>query len=357
MVCFCKNTASDLAQVLGSLDVQDDPGASDDMQAVLSLGDWLTGVGQPAAPFVQDSSWLDLSLPVPSLSASAIATISAIATLRAQVMAQLGIDLLVPGQATAFVRLAATLATRLDAMASLNLSLGVGAWSKLAAVAKAASDVQQAISQGVFEPAPPSQDNAQWETFGSQLKPLLPLLSLSTQLGLNLSASFTAELSAMIGAIVKVQMPQLPVPAINLMATLSASLTAIAQLKLALGVDPIEAGFAEARAMVTAQVTAVAQSSGGLPDLLALLPELDVPPDLSFVTAANVSAAMSVNATALAALNWQVPSAVSLPVVSVGLPIASLSAQLSAAFGLSPSPRPCGGTCDAAALLSATLKV
>jgi hypothetical protein len=344
---------------LDSLDVQGDFAASEDMQAVQSVGDWLKGAGQPGVPWTPDPAWLELSLPVPAVSASAIATISAIASLRAQLTAQLGIDLLVPGQATAFVRLAATLAARLEAVASanaaMNLSHGVAAWAKLASVATAAADVGEAISQGVFEPGEPNPDSAEWQKLGSQLKPLLPLLSLSAQLGLNLSASFTSELSAMVGAIVKIQLPRLSAPAINLMATLSASFNAVAQLKLVLGVDPLEAGFAEVQAMAADRVNEVVQQAGGSAALLALV--TDPQPDLTFVTPANVSAAMAINAAALAALNWKVPAAAALPIVSVGLPIASLSAQLNAAFGLSASARPCGGTCDAAALLSATLKV
>ena len=111
--------------------------------------------------------------------------------------------------------------------------------------------------------------------------------------------------------------------------------------------------------MVSARVDAVAQMAMSmgvdLPDIAASLPAPGATPGASaLATAANVSAVMSLNAQALASLDMALPAAASLPVLTVGLPTASISAQL-AAMGFAPSTAPCGGMCDARSLLNATL--
>ena len=84
----------------------------------LSLSAWLNLRGLPALP------WMPLThLARPAAAAAcnstlrAVATISALASLRAQVLAQFGLDLLIPGQALAFARIVATMNARLSLMA------------------------------------------------------------------------------------------------------------------------------------------------------------------------------------------------------------------------------------------------
>ena len=355
MVCFCKTTASQLGLLLPSLNVS----ASLDLDADVQLAaNWLAGLGLPAPPWAFDLSWLQLQLPTIALSASAIATISAAASLRAQVMAQLGIDLLIPGQANAFARLVATLTARLQASAGIGIGVGLGVWPALAAQLSAIARVEAALSMGLFV-SMPSFNLGLWQPFLIQLRAILPMISLSAQLGLNLSANFSADLSAMISAIVRIQMPQVPIGTMSFMASLSASLSAIAQLRLSLGVDPLQVGLPAIRAMISARLRVLARlclsvMGMNLSGLLALLPSLQVTINPGFATAASISAVMSLNASALASLNWSVPVAASLPVLTIGLPALTLSAQLSAAFGLSASLSPCGAICDAGAIMSAS---
>src|ERR1700692_4126638 len=125
MVCFCKDAMSKLQLTLPKLDVAADASLALDMSASLAmdmqlLANWLGQFGLPAAPWEPDEAWLDLELPTLSLSASAMATLSAFAQLRVGALG-LGIDLLVPGQANAFARLVATVSARLAAMLSATL--------------------------------------------------------------------------------------------------------------------------------------------------------------------------------------------------------------------------------------------
>jgi hypothetical protein len=98
-----------------------------------------------------------------------------------------------------------------------------------------------------------------------------------------------------------------------------------------------------------------------LSELLALLVRLPRPEFCATLMAppAVVHAAASItargNAAALASINWQVPPLTALPVLSIGLPVVALTAQLKAALGISASVTPCGATCDAATLLRASL--
>src|ERR1700761_6743265 len=124
MVCFCKQTMEQLQLALPRLDVAASATLSADAQMQVqmqALANWLGRFGLPAAPWEPDETWLDLELPTLSLSGRAMATLSAFAQLRAGALA-LGIDLLVPGQANAFTRLAATLDARLSAMLAVSAS-------------------------------------------------------------------------------------------------------------------------------------------------------------------------------------------------------------------------------------------
>jgi hypothetical protein len=371
MVCFCHNTMARLQLALPQLSVSADLDLDIAFAADLRLiASWMASFGLPAAPWEPDEAWLDLQLPSLSLSASAMATISAFAQLRADVLAQFGIDLLIPGQAAGFIRLAATLNARLEAMLSADLSLGLSlgvnanAWIQLSATLTAVAQVEAALSLGLF-PAPPSGPPlALWRPFLIRLRVLLPLIAASIQLGLDLRADISLQLSAMLRVMLRIQLPSLSLPALQLSASLTAALSAVAQLRLALNIDPLTIGLPAVHAMVAARVGVTArlvQSSLGisLSALLALLlrlPRLEFSASL-MATPATVNMAMSINAQALAAIDWQVPLAASLPVLSIGLPTIALTAQLSAALDLSASLSPCGATCDAASLLRGSVAV
>lgn len=363
MVCFCKTTATRLGLLLPSLNVSAQAAASIQAHADLNaLAALLAALGLPAAPWVPERSWIDLALPMPRLNASAIATISAAAHLRAQVLAHFGIDLLIPGQANAFIRLAATLSARLSVMSpSLHLGLGLTVWPRLALTMQAIARVEAALTMGLFIPTAPAMSFAAWNPFVVRLRLLLPLLSLSANLGINLSANFAADLSLMLSAMVRIRMPTLPIPTMTLMASLSASLTAIAQLRLALGVNPLEIGLPAIHAMITARLQVVARlgmSMHGMDwrALLALLPRLKLEFNPGAIaTPAMVAAALTLNVHAVESINWNVPVAASLPILSVGLPILSLSLQLKETLALTATAAPCGAICDGQSLLSATL--
>src|SRR5207302_1831223 len=82
----------------------------------LGLSAWLNERCLPALPWQPEPAWLGLQLPALQLSAQAVATISALAQLRAQVQAQFGLDLLLPAHATALARIVATMNARLALM-------------------------------------------------------------------------------------------------------------------------------------------------------------------------------------------------------------------------------------------------
>jgi hypothetical protein len=189
-----------------------------------------------------------------------------------------------------------------------------------------------------------------------RLRALLPMIAISGQLGLSMSANLAVELGAMLRLMLRIPMPTMPALSLSLMASLTAALSAIAQLKLSLGIDPLVIGLPAVRLMVAERVTATAnaiqQSFGlSLPNLLAMLPRIEYCPTL-MAPPAVVNAAMALN---LPQLNWQVPAVADLPVLSLGLPVVAFTAQLSAALDIAPSLSPCGATCDAASVLSAAL--
>jgi hypothetical protein len=348
-----------LQLLLPSLNVS--ASASLSLHADMQLAaNWLGQFGLPAAPWQPDEAWLDLQLPTLTLSASAMATLSAFAQLRVMALS-LGIDLMVPQQATALARLTATLDARLSAMLaadpSLSLSLNVSAWMQLSAAMTACAQVQAALSLGLFPTPPAGPPLALWRPFLFRLRALLPMIAIVMQLNLSASANLSADLSAMLRGMLQIRLPSLPSASLSLMASLTAGLSAVAQLRLSLGIDPLTVGLPAVTAMVNAQLTATAQmvmsvTGFALPNLLAMLPRIEFCPTL-MAPPAVVQAAMQLN---LPSLNWNVPLIADLPVLSVGLPVLAFTAQLSASLNLAPSPLPCP-ICNAGALLSAALSV
>ena len=362
MSCFCKNSLGTLQLALPSLNISESltvPNAN----IALGLNAWLGARGLPAAPWQPDMAWLSLQLPTLSLNASAMATLSAFAQLQVDVMAQFGIDLTVAAQAQAFARLAATANARLSAMVGMGLSLNPGPWQALASLNFAIGQLELALQLGVFANLSLYGPWPDFFNFLLALRALLPLISVALQMKLDLTASLSAQLSASIKAMLAVQMPAIPGVNLALMAQLTATLSAVASLNASLGVPALQLGFAGVQAMLSArlalllpQISAALGINVQLPNLLALLPALPYCPTLA-VNAATVNAAMSLNASAVAALNWSVPALPSIPVLSLGLPICALSAQLSAALNINAALNAPCVVCDAAAVLSAAMSL
>ena len=368
MGCFCKTALTPLNLALPSLNVT--LPALPNAQLALSLSAWLGARGLPAAPFSPNPAWLDIALPTLSMRAEAMATVSAIASLRAEVMAQFGLDLLVSAQASMFARIAATLSARLSASlsaslsAGLNVGLGFGmGWMQLASLNFAIDQISLALSLGLFLNAGAYAAMPSWNAFLGALRALLPLIAIGMQLGLDLQANFSAELSASIRAMLAISLPPLPTATLSAMASLSATLSAVASLSASLNISALSLGFPAVQAMVSARLSAMLPSlsasfgislsaPGLLAAILAMLPSLPFCPT-SAVTSEVVGIAMSLNAQAVASLNWQAPAISAVALLQVGLPVVSLSAQLNAALGITAALSPCLMGCDANAVLKA----
>jgi hypothetical protein len=348
MGCFCSATLSSLSAAVPSL--QATATVDIDADLLLSVSSWLSMNGFPATSWLPDPDWLALQLPTTSLSASSMATISALAQARAQVSTLFGIDLLAAGAARDFARIVVTMGARLSALADLQLD--VSAWCQLASLNSAVAQVQAALAAGVaINLSATAGASAAWSPFLVALQALTPLLAASAQLGINLTEDFTAQLAASLRALATIQLPSIN---IGLTANLLSGLSAIAQLRASLGIDVLAAGIPAVLAAIRARLSAILQ-----PLQATLAANLSVSPNLpgfqaTFATAPVVQAAMSINAQALASINWQAPGLGRLPLISVGLPTCSLIAALSAALGISPVLNaPCNSGCDAAALLRA----
>lgn len=362
MGCFCKTAMGPLQRALSSLNdaAPDSPaeapageaagGEAAGGERTRALASWLGARGLPAPPWAPDPDWQQAPLPRLGMGAQAMLTMSAIANLRAQALAQFGLDLQQPAQATMFARLAATLGARMSAMADAGAPAGGGqAWQQLGALNAAADQVRQAAQTGVFAADPQTYAVApQWQPFLAGLRPLLPLISVGSQFGLDLSTDFSAALAAAVRPMLAVQLPALPAATLNAMAGLAAQLSAVDSLARSLGVDPLQAGYRTVRKMVADKVAAVQQAVPASSDL----PATPYCPTVA-VTPAVVQAALAMNPAAVAALTWRAPALTSVPLLQVGLPVASLAAQLSAALGIRSATSPCAGGCDANGVLRA----
>jgi hypothetical protein len=378
MGCFCRASAASLALQLPALDVSaslDLPGAS----LAMGLSAWLSARGLPAAPWQPDPAWLTLALPMPRLSVSAIATISALAQMRAQVLAQFGIDLLIPSQVNAFARIVASMNARLAVQLGAAAAIDPLGWVQLANLNAAIDQIQVALKAGLLVPVPSASlmlsltmpggsPIGQWGALLRPLRLLAPLIAASLQVNVGIAA--TAQFALALKALAQIKLPALAAP--DLMASLSAALSATASLQASLGISPLALGLPAVQVQVQAKLTALLavlsarfglnlRLSGPtaasvlaalLADLLALLPKLPVAPG-TLATAEVVQLAMQ--AQALAALDWQVPS---LPAIQIGLSTATLAVQMQASLGIQAVlPAPCGSGCDAASLLRAVAAI
>ena len=365
MGCFCHATLGPLTLALPQLNLSEQlvlPGAA----VPLRLSAWLSAHGMPALPWQPDPNWLNLPLPRLQLSMQAVATISAMAQLRAQVLAQFGIDLLVPGQARALARIVATMNARVAAIARLHPNFNPLGWIQLSALNNAIDQVQLALQAGLFAPPtnlmlaltmPGGLPMLQWRRFLSLLRMLAPMIAACAQL----NVTETAQLSVALRSLGQLRLPALVAP--QLMANLTAALTAMAQLQASFGVSPLHLGFPALVARVQAKLALLLPAlsaalgikltgnllAGLLAELLALLPNLPALPT-TFATPAVVQAAL--RAQALASLNWQVPAM--LPALQIGLPACHFAAQLQVALGINAVlPSPCASGCDAARIMQA----
>ncbi len=361
MGCFCHSFPP--AGLLPQLNLSANlslPGAN----IPLGLSAWLNLRGLPVLPWQPQPGWLRLPLPSLQLNLRAVATISALAQLRAQVLAQFGLDLLIPGQALMFARIVATMNARLSAL--LHLNFNPLAWLRLAGLNAAIDQINLALQLGLLPPAPNLMLSLtlpggipmpQWAGFLALLRALLPLISAAANLNIGLSE--TAQLSAALRVLARLSLPALVAP--QLTASLTAALNAIASLQASLGINPLQLGFPAVQLRVSLKLGALLSTlsarfglnlSGGgnlLAALLALLPNLPFVPT-SFATSASVQAALQMRA--FASLNWQVP--LSLPAISIGLPTCAFAASLSAALGLQAVlSAPCMLGCDARQVMRA----
>jgi hypothetical protein len=361
MGCFCRSFPP--AGLLPQLNLSANlslPGAN----VPLSLSAWLSLRGLPALPWQPNPAWLSLPLPSLGLNLRAVATISALAQLRAQVLAQFGLDLLVAAQARMFARIVATMNLRLAGLLGLNFN--PLAWLRLAGLNAAIDQVNLALQAGLLLPSPSLRlalslpggiPMSQWAGFLAWLRGLLPLVNAAASLNVGLSA--TADFAAALRVLVRLSLPALVAP--QLMGSLTAALNAVASLGASLGVNALQIGFPAVRLQVSLKLGALlaalsaqfglALSGGGnlLAALLALLPNLPLQPT-SFATAANVQAALQ--AGAYAGLNWQVP--LSLPSIGIGLPTCAFAASLTAALGAQAVlSAPCLLGCDARQVMQA----
>lgn len=393
MGCFCHHSLAALTPGMAGLSMPYTepavPTASDLRRLaaealIAALSRWLAQHGLPAAPWQPDPILLEQPLPQVRLSAQALATISAFATLRAQVLAQFGIDLLVPAQHAAFVRIAATLNAHIAANAAAfltpALALDAAGWTRLASLHDALRAVKAALEQELLAPAeallqsmlePGNIPMAQWRQPILRLQALAPLLAAAAQLNLSVRENFSAQLSAALRVMRTITLPPIPMAQLSAMATVTAALSATARLEAGLGVNPLKAGYRAIRQMVMAELASLVQSlqptfapalaaakpplgPANLKSVLAsLLPRLPYCPT-HLASSDTMQAALSVNAEAIESMNWQVPAISAVSVLSVGLPVVSFAATMHASATVSPVKlSPCGSGCDAAKIMRA----
>jgi hypothetical protein len=299
-----------------------------------------------------------------------MATIGAMALMRSQSIAHLGLDPLQPAHHAALVRAVVTLNARLPALASHAAAHDPRPWQQLATACQAADQVQKAAQAGQFTTTPAQAQAyeapagiamSQWQPLISGVAALAPLIAATSQLtspalapslatasrsGASQTSEATAQplatgcSKALAQAIRQMLAMPAPPPLAGAapVATLIAGFAAIAQLRQSLNVDPLQLGFGDVAKLVADRVTRAA----------AAIPKQAAPPRAAFcptgsASAAAVQAALSPAGAELAAITWQVPPATSLPMLASVLPAAALAGALTAVL---PAPAfrrsPCG---------------
>jgi hypothetical protein len=375
MGCFCHQSVTELQQKLQRLEqtapagtsagtsADEMPAAAQQAQNVAKAAAWLAAHGLPAPAWQPDPAWLAAKLPAPQLDPGAMATLSALATLRAQSQQAFGLDPLQPGQAKPLARVVTTLNARLAALASGPPLPDPAPWHRLADESEAADAVQQAAKSGLLDPSPEQieaysqpagRPMQQWLALLRQVRALAPLIAAAKQLDQppdesQTQQTLTQRLADSVRKLRSVALPPLaePAQAARLMSLLSAS----GRLRQSLGIDPAEAGYAEVQQAVAAKTAVAAailrRQQQAAPANLPYCPSLIAPP-------AVVQAAGSDSVRELAAINWKVPPVTALPALQSGLSASTLAKQMAAALGASPvRPGPCGQGCDAAKIMRA----
>lgn len=374
MGCFCRVSVALAQQQLALLAAP--PGGELPGAAIaIAVSGFFAARGLPAAPWQPDPAWLDQPLPTPQLSVSAIATISALVQLRVQALEQFGIDLLIPAQASGFSRVVATMNARFAEMSASGAgsptAVATAAWVQLAQLNAAVDHVQAVLQAGLLAPSPAQMLElampgglpiGQWGALLRPLRLLAPLIAAALQLGADVQD--VATLAAALKQLGRVSLPVLAMP--ELVADLNATLSALASLKASLGAAALAAGFVAMQQSVQAKLDiliAALSAQFGMPlaelpgaaaqsplaGLMAMLPKLPVAPG-QLATSASVRLALQ--AQALAAVSWNVPAI--LPTIAIGFATCSLAANMQAALGIEAVlSAPCGGSCDAAALMRA----
>ncbi|MBV9755645.1 MAG: hypothetical protein JO047_01175 [Alphaproteobacteria bacterium] len=343
MGCFCHKTLDTLTPLLPRLHVPASErrvlGKQGSAVAALFREQAQRGRGQPQPAVPQQPRVT--AVPTMQLSMAAIGTIAALADFRASVQEQFGIDLLAAGQAMAMARIVVTLNARLSALASQ--SPDTSAWVRLAALNSAVDHVR--TTSGAGTAVARSAHASTSESEAAKLAGPAVLAAAAVRLKVDFSANVSAQLAAALRTLRAVALPALAEP--RLVATLTAALAAVAQLRQSLGLDPLTIGFAMVAQVVSTRLDAASKQAraagrGGVPQQIA---SQDAPP---------VSVETRQQMTALAAINWQVPPITALPAITIGLPVCTLTAQLKAALGIDAVRlAPCGAGCDAAKLARA----
>lgn len=337
------------------------------------VAQWLAARDLPVAkPWTPEPAWQQTPLPQTRMGPREVATISALAHLRAQAQSQFGVDLLHPAQAHAFSRIVATMNARLAALASRPAMSNFSAqpWTRLASLNEAVDRVTAALHAGTLNPTPAQlvalthpggQPMAQWAPLVSRLRQLAPLIAASRQL--QTSPTDPSQLAAAVKTLSQVSVPPPPAAAQQIMANLTAAMSAQARLQASLGVNPSQAGYGAAAAAVRAKLNTALRMlaeqtgvrlQGAQPEavehmVLSRLPAIPPQPG-SLASAEAVKAAQG--SGALAALTWKVPH--SLPATANGLTACSFVAAVQEALGTQAvQAHPCGSSCDAARLMAA----
>ncbi len=370
MSCFCRESLGPLPPPIVL------PGAA----LASALANWLGSRGLPASPWEPDPAWPALTaiLPQLPLNATAMATVSAFAQLRSMAQAQFGIDLTVAAQAKAFARLVATLNLRLTTLLADSASSGSGAataidprpWQSLASLSAAIAQLEAALAAELFSLLPQFGPQPAHSQFVRAIRPLLPVISVAMQLNMDLGASLAVEIAAMIRAMLAVRVPALSSANLSLMAQMTSVFTAQATLQANLGVTPRHMGVAGIQDMLQIRLNAllpalesalrrnltlpaVPLQRMAIAELLNSLPALPYCPT-NAVSQAVVTAAMTLNVQAVAAMNWQVPPVNAVALLQIGLPLCAFTAQAQAALAASlVAQAPCR-QCDATAIARAS---
>jgi len=335
-----------------------------------AVAQWLAARDLPAKPWTPDPAWVEKPLPQTQMGPREVATISALAQLRAQAQAQFGLDLLQPTQAHAFSRIVATMNARLATLASQPAvaNFSPKPWVRLASLNSAVDRVNAAMQSGALKPTPAqlsalthpgAQPMSHWTPLVTQLRRLAPLVAASHQL--KTSTTDPSQLAAALKTLSQLSVPAPAAAAQQVMASLTAGLSAVDRLQTSLGVKPTQVGYHAVATMVRAKLNAMLRQvaeqtgtplQGAQPEtveaqIMARLPQIPPQPG-SLATPEAVQAAQS--APALAGLTWKVPP--SLPATANGLPACSFIASVQQTLGAaSVQARPCASGCDAARLM------